>query len=798
MRRPLFWVCLFLSVVAVLALLLGPAADRQKILAENFGGQEGEQTWRVRVRGKVWKKEEKAQATYLWIRIQKDSIDSISNSGEMISDAVISQQITSCMNKMKTDRIRCRMDPEGVGELPEMGSTVLLEGDFAFFSESTNPGEFNSAAYYQGLGAGGILYDAVILQCGQNYDRLREALYLLRRYLGRRLNKVFPAREAGVLQAMLLGEREDMDPELKDLYRENGILHILSISGLHVSLLGMGLYRLLRRVGVPMGPSAVAGAAILVLYGIMTGMSVSACRAIGMFLLRMLAVVWGRTYDLMTALVLMAALMLCTDPLCALQSGFWLSFGALAGVGVILPTLKSGRQEEPGNRRPGEGKLSRLFERIGDGVVEGMYAGLSVLLATLPVLLFVYFEVPVYSMLLNLLVIPGMSVLVLIGFTVMVIPGTGFLGWVAVFLLRLFELLCRFFGSLPFHTWNPGRPQVWQMILYYLLLASSLGFLAQRSRGEQEGQRKRGYVWRPVFRVLLPVLPVAVFFCREPGAARVDFLDVGQGDCICIQTEGRKLWLCDCGSTSRKNVGAQILVPYLKCRGLRSIEGIFLSHGDADHINGVVELLESAKKEGILVKRLILPELGEERSSEEFAEVLRAAETLPGTELLRMSAGDRIRAAGISVLALHPQENQGRGLDSNNASLCLHVALERREGETTLLLTGDIGEEGEGQLLPRLKEQGIFRVNVLKCAHHGSGGSTSEAFLEVLDGDAAVISCGRRNRYGHPHEETLDRLARDGFQVFRTDRGGAVMLSWDGRSFRARSYLDRSLGKNKK
>ena len=809
MRRPLFWVCLCLVVLAVTHLYMGVAVRRQEILSGALGEREGE-TFPIRVQGRICRKEEKAGSMYFWVKLNLHSnySESIQIRSELFGaedqSAAVSQQIISGMQQMKTDRIRCRLsDTEGVKEL-KMGCEVIVEGDFGFFSESSNPGEFNSAEYYQGLGAGGEIYQATILGRGDRFDPLAEGLYRIRRYLGNRLDRVFPPKEAGVLRAMLLGDREELDPELKKLYQRGGILHILSISGLHVTLLGMGVYRLLRRLGMHRGVSAVAGGILLVLYGLMTGMSVSALRAIGMFLLRMLAELWGRTYDLLTALSVLAALMLCANPLYSLQSGFWLSFGALAGVGVILPVLEEAQKDKLGELRPGEGRLAGLVRKLGEEMTGGIRAGLSVFLATLPILLRVYYEVPVYSMLLNLLVIPAMGILVFVGFLVMLVPGTGALGLVDIALLRLFEFLCSGAEVLPYSTWNPGCPEIWQVGLYYILVGVILAALAygRKSRNGERGNSERAwheYRHGREFRkwilahagqsTLLLLLPCLLFCLPVHSGAGVAFLDVGQGDGICIRTRDGGVWLCDCGSTSRKNIGEQVLIPYLKSQGIRSIEGIFLSHGDQDHVNGILGLLESAGAEGIEIHRLFLPKLGEERCEADFQEILRAADQVKGMEIQYLEAGDVIRAEGISFLVLHPRAGEAASLDSNKSSLCLYTTLESGEAPLSLLLTGDLEEEGEGMALEELRARGIAYVDILKCAHHGSRFATSGEFLDWVDGEVSVISCGRRNRYGHPAPETLERLLQDGFQVFRTDQGGAILMKWDGKKLRVHPFL---------
>ncbi len=880
MKRPLFWVCMALTVVAVLNVLFCGMANETVKLRQTYPEDPPWEEERIIFQGKVVEKGIQGDQEYFLLS------DLSSN-----QDAAMSRQIISSLQTLKTDRIQCFLAMEPGEALPKIGSRIRVEGLFSFFETATNPGEFDYAKYYQGKRIGGKLTETRILWQSASCDRVREFLHELKTYFGKRLDYVFPVREAGVMRTMLLGDRTQLDPELRELYQEGGIVHILSISGLHVTLLGMGLYSLLRRLGMRMGFAALLAGGTLVFYGIMTGMSVSACRAIGMFLLRMLALIAGRTYDLPTAVAVMACGMLCTEPANALNSGFWLSFGSIFGVGVTLPVLEKARdtwkerrhdtwkerrhdtwkagsrdawKKQPGDtwmkrllntwnarpldtgkKQPGDTWMKRLLntwnarsldtgkknlrdiwrerpqdtwmERVmegmafvGDGMIRALRAGLAIFLTTLPLSLWFYYEVPTYSTLLNLIVIPLMGPLLLFGMLAMLIPGLGILGTVDVLGLRLFEKLCLWARELPCPFWNPGCPRVWQIIAYYAMLGLGLWCLWMQSKKEAsekqaassgkeeawekqivwsgkkavcekrvgrrvraEDCRKRLGRWTYKLTWLLIVTSPLIFAIPARRMTGITFLDVGQGDCVFIRLEKGQTWLYDCGSTSRKDIGEKVLLPFLKHEGIHHLDGIFLSHGDRDHVSGITELLESARQEGIRIDQLYLPNW--ERAEDSFSEVLQAAKQSPGTQIQYLSAGDALTGKNVSFLALHPQSGS-MGTDGNEDSLCLWVCLKRRQEAITALLTGDVQGAGEKELLEELRARDIREVTVLKCAHHGSQNATSPEFLNQMNASITVISCGRKNFYGHPHEELLRRLSDDGTTVLRTDRLGAITI----------------------
>ena len=851
----------------------------------------------------------------------------------------------------------------GEEESLKIGQQIILEGTFSHFATATNPGEFDVQRYYAAKGIGGRVRQSQILAVGEKYSFLREKLYGFRQVLHDRLAEVFPAKEASVMQTLLLGEKEELDAEVKALYQKNGIAHILSISGLHITLLGMGVYRLLKRLGLPVRAAAVGGAMLLLIYGVMVGMSVSASRAIGMYLLQMLGIFVGRTYDMLTGLGLMALLLVIQEPERLFDVSFLMSFGAVLGICILTPVL-SGDSREMDADAELEGKeisvwpvwLRTVADILGDSayarnkyregwrkvayegiqrmvsaVKGGFAASVGVILFTLPVQLWFFYEIPVYSVLLNLLVLPFMSVVVA-GGILSLIPGLGLVGTVDCLILWWYEWICGRFAQLPGAIWCVGRPEIWQIVCYYvgifllvfgreyveawkkrgtygeenvpgdrLHFARTLWCLKMRGAwkrrgtyGEENVPGDRQHFARTLWCLItrgadesirnrkkdcngemiqhsdrrFGICPTGVqnalakFRCAWQGAmtymnrvqhliavvmilglliglltgnfdcgSRVTFLDVGQGDGIVVET-GQGAYLFDCGSTSRKNIGEYVLKPYLKSRGTRSLRGVFVSHPDEDHINGVIELLENGADWGIVVEQLFLPAIAEGKRTESFATLLAAAEAAE-VPVSYIKCGDEIRDSQLRLLCLHPEENTTLA-DANAYSECFYVEVfakkmkqeaiddrkandasggsaiegsgengsfagngERKDfrmndGKINILLTGDVEGEGERQLMQELQEQRgqrEFRVDILKVAHHGSGYSTGTEFLAAASPATAIISCGRNNSYGHPHVETLQRLEDARVPWYGTMDYGALTVTVDSHGNRLRGYL---------
>lgn len=744
MRRPLFMICLCLVTIAALWLWLKKSSDERWEQGLAPAGEE------ITVTGRVCSKD-----TDSFI------IDSINLF--QISDAAFSRQTISSKTKLICENTDASLSVR-------IGSIVGVKGIFTEFSKATNEGEFDAQDYYAGQNIYGKITDASLCGEGKKYGVVREGLYYLRAYFKERIHRVFPEKEASLLVAMLLGDKEDLDRELKALYQRSGIVHILSISGLHITLIGMGVYKLLRRLGMKIGISAVCGGTFLCLYGVMTGMSLSACRAIGMYLIRMLAEIVGRSYDMLIALGVMAVFLVWSNPGNLCNAGFLLSFGSILGIGVLYPGLLP--EEKNGVERYEPVVWKRTLKSIGEsmstGLIQGILAGGSITLFTLPIQLWFYYEIPVYSILLNILVLPFVSLIMVTGLVTMLVPGTGMAGTVAYVILKGYELVCKCFERLPFHTWNPGKPDVWQIMVYYGLLLLAIvwkkwnwGDLLNKKRGMDSiwnGIRKSGLY-------IVLGLAVWVFTLHPPSEDRVTFLDVGQGDCILIETAEGEVYLFDCGSSSRKQVGEYVLLPFLKYHGIRRIDGVFVSHFDEDHCNGIRELLTWGKAEGIVVEEVVVPRLSEPLLKEEVP-----------VPVSYMSTGERYPSRGANILCLHPP--QGYEEEGNASSLCFYV--EFTDINFSLLLTGDVEGEGEGLLLQELLKRNIKDVDVLKVAHHGSRNATGEVLLEQLEPKLAVISCGRNNSYGHPHKETMERLEDVGGVIMTTSESGAIRVEIDG------------------
>ena len=758
----------------------------------------------------------------------------------------------------------------------------------AFFERYVprNPGEFDYGLYLKSLSiaseeALSRYRNGGLLASGLPYF---SQLGALRSLCAELLTELFSEKDAGILRALLLGDRSAMDEDVRQLYQSQGIAHLLAVSGLHLSIIGMGFYKLVRRAGAGTGLSGLVSGFLVISYGVFTGSAGSALRAVCMLLIRFLSIRLGRSYDTLSALSLSAFLLAFARPYLLLSSGFQLSFGAILAICFGEAVCHACEKERAFHleAETGKGQVRKHLRGLRitkagrlPSVLKTLLTGLSIQLFTLPIILTHYFTFPLYAFFLNLLVIPLMGAVVGSGLLALFfgllshgcavlcefpfVPGaesfqTGaavlpFLktlletlakgaGGAAHYILAFYEYLCGRTAGLPLSSLAPGQPSAFRLLLFTAGLSLLFaGFWSSRGRSCALQAKKNSSFWGKGFgpfsgfvrkgshrtegRKRTGAGKLAAFFAGWGFLCFVSFLqphqtgltvtaiDVGQGDGFLIQGGGRA-FLIDGGSTSEKELGKYTLRPVLLSQGITQLNGVFVSHSDADHISGLLYLLEEAPE--IRVERLFLPKAA--KADESYGELKRlflsqggGTGSGEGPGIFYLEEGMRLQLSeGASLSCLYAGREQAPEANMHSPVMLL------RYGAFSMLFTGDMtkGDEalfakafrrqkaeetakekaagegmrtGEGNSLPG-------GLTVYKAAHHGSKTSNTDAVLKLFYPRYALFSYEAGNSYGHPHREVTERFQRYGTELLKTGESGAITLWTDGERLRIRRFLE--------
>ncbi|NEU31626.1 DNA internalization-related competence protein ComEC/Rec2 [bacterium LRH843] len=617
--------------------------------------------------------------------------------------------------------------------------------------EPSGPTNFAQFDYLQYLREQEQIY--WILQLAENTFSCKSesttAYFHLQRWRQKQMLKLEEYTKAelnGIMAALLFGERAMMDGDVLDAYERLGIIHLLAVSGLHVGIITSGLFYLLIRTGITRERAMELLMIFLPVYVVIAGAAPSVIRASCMSMIVLLCLRLYKKIPPLAGIIFVYMMYLLIQPFTLFHLGFQLSF--LISFGLILSapaTLK--RYTHPISQMLAVTILSQFL--------------------SLPILLYHVYEIPLLSIPINLVYIPFVTLCVL---------PLSILSFILSFFLPHFINLPLIFleWTVPYahhmllviaeKRWSAlttGKPHLLLMFCYYAtIIYGCLCF--------EKGTR--GWWGRPLSCFFLSLF-VQLGAPYVDGRAKVTMLDVGQGDSYLIELPYRKgVYLIDTGGTvsyfddERRermrtfDVGANIVVPSLKERGIRSIDRLILTHGHIDHIGGAPAISKAIKIEQVLYGK---GSIEGEAEREIVQDLLKK-----GAELKFAKEGVAWQQGNANFAILSPT---GSEVELNARSIVLYAEIEG----ISFLFTGDLEEEGERRLLASYPH---LQVDVLKVGHHGSRTSTSEPFLAQLSPKAAFISFGKNNHFGHPHPEVTERLSAHKVHEWRSDRGAVRLL----------------------
>lgn len=637
----------------------------------------------------------------------------------------------------------------------KIGDRVEATGTVEKFDIPRNDGEFNTEAYYKTINIRFAIQSEEVKLIERSRISLKESLRCLRDSLAEKID-VHMKNNNGLLKAIVLGDKSDVDANDKELYQRAGISHILAISGLHVGIFSTLIFAVFNSLLFPKKISGIISVTVLIIYAVFSGFSPSVVRAVSMFIVSNAAVNKGKNYDIPTALAVSFFIYTLIFPYAYNYAGTLLSYLAVFSIWIFSMYYKKIRRLKYAD------KVRDFLDRK---VKKTIYMSLFLSFFSLPVVIYYFYSLPVFSIAINLYVIPMMSVLFILAVSGIVFSFIS--GTIASFIFSLCSYIIQSFTKLSDIAVNRlngaiviGKPSVLEITLYYLFLFIILLLLIK--------------VKRKYFLMMLLIIPV-VFLLLKSDCDSITMIDVDQGDCTVITTKSGEVFMVDCGSLGKNEVFKYTVEPYLLSNGIKTIDYCFLSHADMDHINGIIEYLNKPVSL-IEIRNIIMTK--QMLEDEEVIENIIKKAGAKGINVKTMNAGDRIVYEDIEFCCIHPSADFVSS-DVNDSSMVLEVNLNC----TKSLFTGDISSDIENELK-------VNDVTLLKVSHHGSDTATGEKLLESISPEIGIISCGTDNSYGHPAARVIEDLERYKVKIYVSALRGQTRMIINKESIRVKTYFD--------
>lgn len=623
---------------------------------------------------------------------------------------------------------------------PQIGDKISASGKIKLPTNYKNPGQIDNVTR---LKADGITARMSADKTGVEIEKVEGNLGIkflrfvaaIREHYRQSMEKVMSAEDAAAIFAMLFGGYAGLNPELVTEFQTTGIVHILSVSGSHMSLLAVATAWLCAFLKFPRKLTLALGIFIIGTYALLSGWLPHVIRSACMGILVFFATAYELEAIGARLLTLTALAMLINQPLLIFDISFQLSFASTAGLLYLSPILRS--------------KMFRWSQFFSAPIA--MTLGAQI--ASLPIIIWYFNQVSLSSVLANIFVMPILEVVIIgglvAGIVALIIPFAGKI--LFVFESLIFGAgaeLNKFFAKLPLSSIQVPTLGLAGGFIYYLAL-----------------------IFRQKKILFLLIILLAINFFKTDDEVEVNFIDVGQGDCAIVFTPNKKCLIFDTGGVREKifDIGDRVVVPYLKHENIFEIEKIFLTHVHEDHSGGA----------GAIIKKFPVGEIITAGESEaEYASVFGIAEE--NLKNLRAGqSGEKFFIDGVGVeIIFAPKVGTG-----NEISNVYKISY----GGISFLITGDLVKEIESEILA---EKIDVKSTVLKVAHHGSATSSSEEFLKKVNPKCAVICVGYGNNFGHPRAEVLERLENIHAKIFRTDIDGLIKFKTDGKNLTVKTFVN--------
>ncbi|MCX5726228.1 MAG: DNA internalization-related competence protein ComEC/Rec2 [Candidatus Saganbacteria bacterium] len=637
------------------------------------------------------------------------------------------------------------------------GDRIKIQGLLSEFNDTKNPDLFSYSDYLRSQGIRCKLSsyncEPEILSRGHGNPAVSFAIYLCSKF-NKIIESTLKKPYSSLLGSIVLGSKASPPSgELKEAYKKVGVVHLLVASGMPLTILMGVILAICRAVKMRSVPSVISASVINIIYTLVTGAGPSIVRAFFMSEMTLVAMLIDREKDVYISLAFAALCLFILNPLNLFDIGFQLSFAATWSLFYISPVL--------------EEKFKALMPRTFSSLLS---CSLSPVLATTPITVYNFSQFSVVAILANILILPWAGILLNLGFIslgvgLVFLPLASILNGTICLMLKLLNFIVFTLAALPFASISVVKPSVALIIGYY---AGMIGMIELLKGNKLTKKRSAAAI---LFIITVLIWNGAFAGPSFNGDLVLTMIDVGQGDSILVEAGGHTMLVDGGGSEFSKDTdyaGANIVVPFLRRKGINKLDLVVLTHPHADHAGGLSEVLKRIK-----VDLILDPQFPDNSPAyKKFIQLIKVNK-IPW-KLAR--AGEVINfGKGIRGYVLAPADPLLKGTisDPNNNSVVIRLVY----GKISFLLAGDTEKEAEKRLMG---SSALLKSDVLKVGHHGSGGASSDEFLARASPEIALISCGIKNKFHHPNKSALKRLAEHKSKVLRTDLNGAIIIKTDG------------------